>query len=141
MKEEVVKEFNNELFLVEQSGQYNVSGLKFETFPSYNINKNFHPKENGWCGYVLDIKGEKVAIVGDSDNTLELQTIKTDILLIPIGGTYTMTVDEAARATKTIMPKVVIPTHYGEIVGNKEMGKMFVEKMKDINIKCILLIK
>ena len=78
-------------------------------------------------------------VVGDSDNTPELNKIKTDILLVPIGGTYTMNVEEAAKLTNNIKPRKVIPTHYGEIVGEKDLGKEF-EKLIDKNIVCELLI-
>ena len=76
-------------------------------------------------GYIITINGKKVAIVGDSDNTDELRNIKTDILLIPIGGTYTMNVEEAVNATLSIKPKLVIPTHNGSIVGDLSLGKDF----------------
>ena len=77
--------------------------------------------------------------VGDSDNTPELNKIKTDFLLVPIGGTYTMTIEEAARLANNIKPKKVIPTHYGEIVGEKDFGEKF-EKLIDGDIVCELLI-
>ena len=50
-----------------------------------------------------------------------------------------MTVQEAASLTNNIKPKKVIPTHYGEIVGEKSFGKDF-EKMIDKDIVCELLI-
>lgn len=45
--------------------------------------------------------------------------------LFQFGGTYTMTVDEAAKLANTIDAKIVIPTHYGEIVGEKSDGEKF----------------
>ena len=114
-------------------------GIKFKTFHSYNIDKQFHPKEHLWVGYVLNIDNKTIAIVGDSDNTPELREIKTDILLVPIGGHYTMTLQEAAELTNVINPKKVIPTHYGEIVGNKNMGKEF-QTLINKNIICELQI-
>lgn len=139
IESDVKKEFNNKLVLVEPAKNYEIKGLKFETFPSYNLNKQFHPKQNAWCGYILEIDGERVAVVGDSDNTKELRSIKTDILLIPIGGTYTMTAEEAAAATKEIKPRLVIPTHYGDVVGDKSMGKEFKELLIGL-IDCKILI-
>lgn len=115
----------NKKVFVEPNQVYDLDDLSFETVASYNINKKFHPKESNFVGYIIDISGKKVAIVGDSDNTDELRNIKTDILLIPIGGTYTMNVEEAASATLSIKPKLVIPTHYGSIVGDLSLGKDF----------------
>lgn len=136
---ELMTQFSNDCVLVEPEKYYKLDDSEFETFRAYNINKPYHPKENDWVGYNLRIENKNVAIVGDSDNTPELQKLKTDVLLIPIGGTYTMNVEEAVELTNIICPEKVIPTHYGEIVGNKEMGKEFA-KLISKNIDCKILI-
>lgn len=129
----------NEIIFVEPEKNYKLDNLEFETFYSYNINKHFHPKENNWIGYILKTNNKKIAVVGDSDNTPELNKIETDVLLVPIGGTYTMNIEEAVELVNNIKPKKVIPTHYGEIVGEKDFGKEF-EKLIDGDIVCELLI-
>ena len=139
MEKEVQGLFENEVIFVEPEKSYKLDDFEFETFCSYNISKNFHSKENNWVGYNLKTNNKTVSVVGDSDNTPELNKIKTDILLVPIGGTYTMNIEEAAKLTNNIKPKKVIPTHYGEIVGEKGFGKEF-EKLIDKNIVCELLI-
>ncbi len=125
MKEEIEGVFENEIIYVQPEQKYVIDDIGVETFCAYNINKPFHPKQNAWVGYILTIDNERVAIVGDSDVTPELLNIKTDILLLPVGGHYTMDVREAAELVNTICPKRVIPTHYGDIVGNDNMGKEF----------------
>ena len=41
--------FNDErIIIVEPNKQYEVLGIKFQTVSSYNIDKPYHPKENGW---------------------------------------------------------------------------------------------
>jgi L-ascorbate metabolism protein UlaG (beta-lactamase superfamily) len=139
MQSDIDGVFENKIVFVEPEKQYRVDGIKFDTFCSYNMNKHFHPKENNWVGYNVFVDGEWVAVVGDSDATPELNELKTDILLVPIGGTYTMTMQEAADLTNKIKPKKVIPTHYGEIVGEKSLGKEF-EKLIDKDIVCELKI-
>lgn len=69
----------------------------------------------------------KYYIAGDTDNVKEIQNVMCDIALIPIGGTYTMDYREAADLANTINAKLVIPTHYGEIVGSKEDAEKFKE--------------
>jgi len=135
MREEISNNFNNKIIFVVPNQYYKIDNISFSTFPSYNINKQFHPKDNLWVGYNIIVDNQQVAIIGDSDLTQELENLKCDILLIPIGGTYTMNVEEAAKLTNTIKPKIVIPTHYGEIVGNKKMGIQF-QKLIDSNITC-----
>lgn len=134
MKNELADNHLKKAFFVEPNKAYVVDDIMFETFPSYNINKNFHPKANNWVGYTLNINNKRISIVGDSDSTKELQQLKTDILLLPIGGTYTMDVQEAANLTNTIKPQMAIPTHYGEVVGDKNLGNRFA-KLIDKNIK------
>ena len=134
MEKEVKNVFNN-IVLVEPNCEYKVNDVKFKTFNSYNISKPFHPKENGWVGYIIEIDKEKVTIIGDSDLTPELKQIKTDILLVPVGGHYTMGINDAVNLTNIIKPKRVIPTHYGEIVGTKDMGEEFKSKINN-NVLC-----
>ena len=70
--------------MVEPNNKYEVDDISFETIPSYNINKNFHPKDNNWVGYIICVKGVKYAILGDSDLTEEVEKIKCDVLFVPI---------------------------------------------------------
>jgi L-ascorbate metabolism protein UlaG (beta-lactamase superfamily) len=43
--------------------------------------------------------------------------LETDVALTPVGGVYTMTVEQAADALEKIGPKVAVPMHCGDIVG------------------------
>lgn len=111
--------------IVEPDNEYEINGLKFKTTYAYNQNKKFHPKENRWVGYLLELNGGIYYIAGDTDNIPEIQNIKCDIALIPIGGTYTMNVEEAGELANSLDAKYIIPTHYGEIVGDKSDGEKF----------------
>lgn len=117
--------------IVRPNDSYNVLGLKVDTIPAYNINKKFHPKENNWVGYILKLEGNFVYIAGDTDITEENKRVKCDIALLPIGGTYTTTYEEAAELANIINPELVIPMHYGNIVGEKEYGIKFKELIND----------
>lgn len=128
------------ILTVEPNNEYEICNVKFETVPSYNVDKNFHPKENEWVGYIIELQDTRYYIAGDTDITDENKNVKCDVALVPVGGTYTMTVSEAAKLVNIIEPKIAIPTHYGEIVGNKNDGKDFVGLLNS-NIKGIILIK
>ena len=93
-----------------------VDGVKFETVAAYNVNKKFHPKENGWVGYIIETDGLRYYIAGDTDITEEAKNVKCDIAFVPVGGTYTMNAEEAAELVNVILPKAAIPIHYGSIV-------------------------
>ena len=58
--------------------------------------------------------------MGDTDITEENKLVSCDYLFIPIGGTYTMDYIEASELTNIIKPKIVFPTHFGSIVGDKD---------------------
>lgn len=102
-----------------------VEGARVEAIPAYNPAKRFHPRKNDWLGYVVELEGQRIYVCGDTDVTPEALAVKCDILLPPVGGTYTMTAAEAARLANTIRPKLAIPTHYGSVVGRPEDGETF----------------
>lgn len=121
--------------IVKPNQSYEIEGIKVETVPAYNLDKKFHPKENEWVGYILNLQGAKYYIAGDTDDIEEIRNIKCDVAFIPIGGTYTMDAKEAATLVNVMQPKVVVPTHYGSIVGRKEDAQIFAQKL-NANIQC-----
>ena len=100
------------IITVEPNKEYITEGIKFETVPAYNTNKQFHPKENEWVGNIIEIKGISYYIAGDTDITEENKKVKCDVAFVPVGGTYTMDFKEAAYLINEIKPKIAIPTHY-----------------------------
>ncbi len=120
------------------NNSYICNDIKFETVPSYNTNKNFHPKTNDWVGYILELDNIKYFITGDTDITEENKKVNCDVLFLPVGGTFTMDFNEAAELTNTIKPKIVIPIHYGIIVGTKEDAENFKELVNK-NITCKIM--
>ena len=139
IKEEAEKLFGREhVFAVVPNEIYHVNGLDFKTTYAYNVNKAFHPKENKWVGYIIEVNHKTYYIAGDTDNIEEIQNIECDEAFIPIGGTYTMDYQEAAELANTIKAKVVIPTHYGSIVGNKEDAIKFKELVNNKEVKILI---
>ena len=124
---------------VKPNGSYNIDGLEFDTVPSYNIGKPFHPKSAWWVGYILKIDGKKIYIAGDTDKTPEAEAVECDIALVPIGGTYTMNAKEAAELVNIIKPEIAVPVHYGGIVEKENDGKEF-ERLVDPEIKVVFKI-
>lgn len=118
----------------------NIDGIKVEAIHSYNIDKPFHPKENNWLGYVIEIDGVRYYIAGDTDITEENKKIKCDVAFVPVGGTYTMNFSEAAQLINIIKPKIAVPIHYGSVVGTKQDATDFV-KLLYSTTKGIILMK
>ena len=130
---------DNNILIVEPNEKYELDGIRFETIPAYNTNKEFHKKEYNWVGYVITIDKKRVYIAGDTDCTEEAKQVKCDIAMVPIGGTYTMTWSEAAELIKAIRPKLAIPIHYKSIVGTEEDARKFKEELQDIvNVEILM---
>ena len=118
---------------------YKLDGITFETIKSYNIGKIYHPETSGNVGYKLIINGISYYIMGDTDRTLETDRVKADVCFVPIGGTFTMDVDEAVEYINFIKPKKVIPIHYGSLVGDKNLGEEFKNKInKEIEVEILI---
>ena len=128
--------FKNYIFL-NPNEETSVDDITINTIPSYNIDKPFHPRENNWLGYIVAIDNVSYYIAGDTDKTKEAENVLCDIALVPIGGHFTMDVNDATDLIKSINPKVVIPTHYGSIVGDISDGKRFKELLSNTKIEVI----
>ncbi|MCS7127985.1 MAG: MBL fold metallo-hydrolase [Sulfolobales archaeon] len=83
--------------------------------------KTFHDKHSGArrgenAVYAISTEGLKIAHLGDLGHVLSGEALsklsKIDILMIPVGGTYTIEPDEAWSIVKNISPRIVIPMHY-----------------------------
>ncbi len=95
-----------------------ISGIKINAVASYNTNKQFHTKNSGKLGFIVTVDGIKIYHAGDTDMIPEMKNYFCDIALLPVGGTYVMNADEAARAALLMKPKVVIPMHYEDVAGS-----------------------
>lgn len=113
------------LTLVKTGDKISVKGVDIEAVPAYNTNKKFHPKANGWVGYIFTVDGVRIYLAGDTDYIPEMKGYRCDIALLPVSGTYVMTADEAVQAANDIKPKVAVPMHYGSIVGEESDAEKF----------------
>ena len=113
-----------------------LEGIEVKTVPAYNIGKDFHPKAKEWLGYVITVEGKTYYIAGDTDALEENKTIFCDIAFLPIGGTYTMTAEEAATFANALKPQTVIPIHYGLVVGDESDLNLFASLLNpEINLE------
>ena len=120
-----------EVKAVKPGDKVSLGDITVEVVPAYNLNKfrepgkSFHPKEDGKVGFILSIGGVRVYHAGDTDPIPEMRGFKIDVALLPVSGTYVMTPEEAAEATRMIKPKLAIPMHYGAIVGSEVDAEKF----------------
>ena len=124
------------------------NGLRISAIPAYNLDKHFHPKEEGWMGYLVQMEDVLIYHAGDTDIIPEMQKLtgykqagKHFVALLPIGGRFTMNAEESANAAEIIKPTLAVPMHFGSIVGNDDDAKEFVELCKEQGINAEILPK
>ncbi len=121
-----------------------VRGIKVKAIRAYNVDKinpetkkPFHPKEDDKIGFLIDLNGITIYHTGDTDLIQEMSDLKPDIALVPVSGTYVMTPNEAATAVERIKPKIVIPMHFGTIVGSEKDAQDFKQLIKSCKVQIL----
>ena len=145
----ITKIENVEMHTVEVGDEFEFGKVKIEAVASYNVDKNFHPKREGWLGYLIKMPGVIVYHAGDSDKIPEMKNLtgygkhgNTFIALLPVSGTYTMTAEEAANVASLLSPDYAIPMHYGSgVVGTREDAERFIQLCDSLNINAEILEK
>lgn len=67
------------------------------------------------CGFIIKTENKCIYHAGDTGLTMDMQLLQNeniDLAMLPIGGNYTMDIEDALEAVKFIKPKVVVPMHY-----------------------------
>jgi L-ascorbate metabolism protein UlaG (beta-lactamase superfamily) len=112
-----------------------VRGVHVSAVAAYNTSKRdadgrpFHPRDAGWVGYDLNVRGERLYHSGDTDVIPEMDSVTgVDVALLPVSGVYVMTAQEAAEAARRIQPRVAVPMHWGEHLGTEEDARTFADK-------------
>ena len=108
-----------------------VAGVEVLAVPAYNVDKfrapgqPYHPRESGGVGYVVALDGVRYYHAGDTDAVPEMAEVHCEVALLPVGGKYTMTWDEAAEACELIDTQAAVPMHYGEVIGDIRDAEKF----------------
>jgi L-ascorbate metabolism protein UlaG (beta-lactamase superfamily) len=132
--EEVTSQVAGETRTIAVGQTIEVGGVTVTAVPAYNTDKFrgpgqvFHPRADGKVGYVVELDGRRIYHAGDTDAIAEMDDIEVDVALLPVSGTYVMTADEAAQACDRIRAELVIPMHYGDIVGSAADARRFKER-------------
>lgn len=67
------------------------------------------------CGFLIEVNDKKIYHAGDTGLIKDMELLKdekVDLALLPIGGNYTMDIEEAVKAANLIEAKLVVPMHY-----------------------------
>ncbi len=118
--------------------ELDLGGLKLRAVPAYNTNKRFHPHAAGYVGYVFTLAGVTYYHAGDTDQIPEMADLAPDVAMLPVSGTYVMTAAEAAAAARAIKPKLVVPMHYGSIIGSDADAKELTRLLAGSGIQVVV---
>lgn len=101
--------------VIESSEKLEIKGIKIRGVDSFH-DKAEGSKRGKNVIFVFELDDFKACHLGDLGHKLSVEKIKeikpVDVLLIPVGGNYTINAREAVDVVKDLEPKIVIPMHY-----------------------------
>jgi L-ascorbate metabolism protein UlaG (beta-lactamase superfamily) len=111
-----VKALKGNPFVILGPGEYEVKGVFIKGIPSYHDDKDGGEKGQNTI-YIIEAENIRFCHLGDlgqkqlTDEQLE-KIDSVDVLMVPVGGTYTIDSSGAQKIISQIEPKIVIPMHY-----------------------------
>lgn len=101
--------------VVSGPGEYEIGGVSIFGVPTYHDKKQGEERGSNTV-YAMNIDGVRVCHLGDLGHKLAEEQVgeigAVDVLLIPVGGVYTIDAGEASEVVSQLEPRVVIPMHY-----------------------------
>lgn len=114
-------------------------GVDIEAVHAYNITKNFHPQEKKYVGYIFNFGGIRVYHTSDTGLIPEMKETNCDIIILPLGQTYTMdSVEDAVTAVLDSKASVAIPIHYGLYEGTQEDVEKFTQMLTKNGVTVVI---
>ena len=138
---------NGSPFIISGPGEYEIKGIFVYGIPAWH-DKSEGKERGANTIYRIEVEGISIVHLGDLGHTLSEETVAklegVDILLIPVGGKWTIGAHEAVEVISELEPRIVIPMHY-KIPGLKvdvdpvdkflkEMGASKAEKLPKLKI-------
>lgn len=103
-------------FLIDSPGEYEVKGVFVKAIPSFHDNSKGEERGENLI-FLIEAEDLKICHLGDiGQKELENNQIEeigeVDILMVPVGGKYTISFKEAIKIMEQLEPKIIIPMHY-----------------------------
>ncbi len=128
---------NTQKQTIKMNDSYLLRNIKIDVMPAH------HPQSFYPVGYILSHDGKSIYHMGDTELMEEFTDSKLDsitLMLLPIGGTYTMDVTDAVKTVKSMKPDYAIPMHYGTFDAIKTDPNEFKERIEKSIIKTKVVI-
>lgn len=123
--------------IVKPGDEMKIDGITIRAVDAYNTpagcsTRKVHHQGDG-VGYLITIHGKRLYHAGDTDLIPEMNRLEAvDVAMLPIGGKYTMDIDEAVKALIAINPAIVIPMHQSN--EDPLLFKEKVEKQSEVRV-------
>lgn len=95
-----------------------IDRTSIKAVPAYSPNSLIHLLQDGGLGFVISMNYYDIYYAGDTQITPEMHRIHPDIAILPIDGSGTLTVQEAAEAVDILRPRWVIPSNWDKRTGS-----------------------
>ena len=132
-------------FVITEPGEYEIEGVSVFGYKTYHDSKGGAERGENIV-FVIQAEGVRIVHLGDLGHRLEERLVEkldgVDILMIPIGGVYTIDAKVALETIETIGPSVVMPMHYktpahdnkmfGELTGLDEFVTLYGADVREI---------
>jgi L-ascorbate metabolism protein UlaG (beta-lactamase superfamily) len=138
-----------EMQIIEIGDELEFGDVKVSAVPAYNVGKEFHPRSEGWMGYLVKMGSVIIYHAGDTDKIPEMQKLSgygkqgnEFVALLPVSGKFVMSAEEAAEAAVLINPTVAIPMHFGAgVAGTIEDAQKFVRLCHESGLRAEIVEK
>jgi L-ascorbate metabolism protein UlaG (beta-lactamase superfamily) len=102
-------------YIITSAGEYDVKGISIQGVDSYHDQGKGEERGKNVI-YRFEVDDISISHLGDLGHALDDKQLEvlvgTDILLIPVGGRYTLDAKKAVEVVSQIEPRIVIPMHY-----------------------------
>jgi len=104
-------------FIISSAGEYEVKGISVFGFPSFHDSAMGKERGNNII-FVIEADGFRVCHLGDLGDQLTTRLLEEigdiDILMVPVGGTFTLDSKQAVEVVNQVEPLIILPMHYKE---------------------------
>lgn len=105
----------NVKMVIDAPGEYEINEVSIIGYPTYHDEKDGEKRGRNTI-FLIEAEGIKVLHMGDIGHTLDKKLVEAfgdvDVLMIPVGGEYTVDAKKAIEITNEIEPSYVLPMHY-----------------------------
>lgn len=130
-------------FVIHGPGEYEVQKIFIKGFPSTS---HYRGSSRPNTIYIVTLEGMSLCFLGalsfasaekKIDPKLFEDIDEIDVLFVPIGGDGVLSPSEAHDVAVSLQPKVIIPIHYGDTIGEKNVLSVFLKEGGSKEIKPI----